>query len=186
MVQNLHQLAGKFYYIQESEIENTITNDIYNDLLPISESLTNITIVDYFPQEIVNNFDFEYVTQPNIGTISTTIDTSTNSITWSIPELRYGETATVQFKLKLKQNFDSSILNKLLDTNEKVDISYNDTSGAVQTKSSDVTPKLLLSEPPTVLPKAGIQLLIGLCILVSIVLIFSLIRFSIINHNMKH
>ena len=45
--------TGKFYYIQDDKIEETITKDIYNDLLPIEKNLTNIKIVDYFPKEII-------------------------------------------------------------------------------------------------------------------------------------
>ena len=48
--------AGKFYYVQDDKIEETITKDIYNDLLPIEKNLTNIKIVDYFPKEIIDNF----------------------------------------------------------------------------------------------------------------------------------
>ena len=74
--------AGKFYYIQDDEIENTIVNDIYNDLIPASQSITDINIVDYFPQDIVDNFDFAYVASPNIGEISAEIDPTNNSITF--------------------------------------------------------------------------------------------------------
>ena len=165
--------AGKFYYITDNEIEQTITNDIYNDLLPISQSLKNITIVDYFPKEIVDNFDFAYVSNANIGNITTKIDTTNNSITWTIPELASNQTATVQYKLKLKENFDSSIVNKLLDTNEKVDITYTDLDDKEQSKTSDVTPKLKLTEPPTVLPKAGTITFITVCVLATGLLVFS-------------
>ena len=114
--------AGHFYYVTDDQIETTITNDIYNSLIPISQGLTNIIIKDYFPEEIVKNFDFAYVSNANIGNISANIDTTDNSITWTIPELASGQTATVQYTLKLKENFDSSIVGKILDTNEKVDI----------------------------------------------------------------
>ena len=93
--------AGKFYDITDDKIEETITTDIYNSLVPESKSYKNITIVDYFPAEIINNFEFAYVSQANIGNISAKVDTSNNSITWTIPELANGETATVQYKLKL-------------------------------------------------------------------------------------
>ena len=88
--------AGKFYYIQDDKIEETITKDIYNDLLPIEKNLTNIKIIDYFPKEIIDNFEFAYVQNSNIGEISAEVDKTTNSITWTIPELKSGQTATVQ------------------------------------------------------------------------------------------
>ena len=152
--------AGKFYYVQDSEIEQTITNDIYNDLLPIEHVLTDITITDYFPAEIVNNFEFAYVSEPNVGTISTQIDTQNNSITWTISELQPGETATVQYTLSLEEDFDSSIVGPILDTNERVDITYTNFDGETVEETSDVTPKLRLAEPPVTLPAAGTPIMI--------------------------
>ena len=93
-------------------IEETVTT-IYNSLMPISQSYKNIQIVDYFPKEIIDNFDFAYVEKANIGEISAKVDTTNNSITWTIPELASGQTATVQYKLKLKQNFDSKFCYEL-------------------------------------------------------------------------
>ena len=178
--------VGKFYYVQDSEIEQTITDDIYNDLLPIEQVLTDIVITDYFPQEIIDNFDFAYVSEPNIGNISAEVNTENNSITWTISELRPGETATVQYKLSLKEDFDSSIVGKILDTNEKVDISYTDLDGETVEYTSDVTPKLKLTEPPVKLPAAGTPLMITLFVAVVGVIIYSFVRFNTLNNNMKH
>lgn len=177
--------AGNFYYITDDQITTTITNTIYNSLVPIEKSLKDITIVDYFPEEIIKNFDFSYVSNPNFGIISTKVDTSNNSITWTIPELVSGQTATVQYKLKLKQNFDSTIVNKILNTNQKVDVSYTDTSDIKQQKTSDISPKLKLTEPPVVLPKAGTITFITCAILVIILFIFSFIKLSILHKEIK-
>ena len=178
--------AGKFYYVQDSEIEQTITNDIYNDLLPIEQVITDIVVTDYFPQEIIDNFEFAYVAQPNIGTISANVDTETNSITWTISELQPGETATVQYTLSLKRDFDSSIVGKILDTNERVDLSYTDFNGKTAEDTSDVTPKLRLTEPPVKLPAAGTPIMIALFVVVVGVIIYSFVRFNTLNRNMKH
>lgn len=178
--------VGKFYYVQDSEIEQTITEDIYNDLLPIEKILTDITVTDYFPQEIIDNFEFAYVSEPNIGTISTEVNTENNSITWTISELQPGETATVQYTLKLKENFDSNIINKILDTNEKVDISYTDFNDEHVEDTSDVTPKLKLTEPPVVLPKAGTPIMITLFVIAISLLGYSFVKFNNINRNMKN
>ena len=178
--------AGTFYYIQDSEIEQTITNDIYNDLLPIDQVITDIVVTDYFPQEIIDNFEFAYVAQPNIGTISADVDTTNNSITWTISELQPGETATVQYTLSLKRDFDSSIVGEILDTNEKVDLAYTDFNGKTVEDTSDVTPKLKLTEPPVVLPAAGTSIVIALFVIVVAGIIYSFIRFNIINKSMKH
>lgn len=178
--------AGNFYYVTDDQIETTITENIYNDLLPVEKTLTNIVIKDYFPEEIIDNFDFAYVSDANIGEISAEVDTSDNSITWTIPELASGQTATVQYTLKLKEDFNSSIVDKILDTNEKVDITYNDFDGVEQSKTSDVTPKLRLTEPPAVLPKAGTTLLIGFGVLAIGLLIFSFIKLKTLNDKMKY
>lgn len=178
--------AGSFYYITDDKIEETITSDIYNSLVPDVKTLTNIVIKDYFPEEIVQNFDFAYVTESNVGEISAQINTDDNSITWTIPELPSGQTATVQYTLRLKENFDSGIVGDILDTNEKVEITYNDYDNVGQSKTSDVTPKLLLEEPPAVLPKAGTTILIGFTILATGLLIFSIVRLAVINNKMKH
>jgi len=161
--------AGSFYYITDDKIQSTISN-IYDSLIPQSGSYKDITIVDYFPKEIVNNFDFAYVSNANIGNISASIDKTNNSITWTIPELAVGQTATVQYKLKLKENFDSSIVGKILNTNEKVDITYKDFNNNERNKTSDITPKLKLTEPPAVLPKAGLKniLIIFMFVIISI------------------
>ena len=178
--------VGKFYYITDDKIETTITNDIYNDLIPVSQTLTNIVIKDYFPKEIVDNFEFAYVSDTNIGEISAEIDSTDNSITWTIPELASGQTATVQYTLKLKENFDSSIVGKILDTNEKVDITYNDYDGVAQSKTSNITPKLQLAEPPAELPKAGTAILIGFAVIATGLLIFSITKLTILNNKMKN
>ncbi len=171
--------TGNFYYVTDDEVEETITNDIYNSLLPVSQSYKNIVIKDYFPQEIIDNFEFAYVSDTNIGEISAEVDPTDNSITWTIPELASGQTATVQYTLKLKEDFDSSIVDKLLDTNQKVDITYKDFNNNDQTQTSDVTPVLRLTEPPAVLPKAGMTtILITVGVAVVALLIFSLIRLS--------
>lgn len=177
---------GKFYYITDDEIEDTIKSNIYNDLLPVSQSFTNLKVVDYFSKEIVENFDFSYVKQPNIGTISSTIDKSSNSITWSIPELKSGETAIVQYKLKLSSNYDENIVSKILNTNSNLEVTYTDYSDTTDTKSSDVTPKIKLTEPlPTVLPKAGKTIFFSCIGIILIVSITFGIKYFILRNKMK-
>lgn len=177
--------AGNFYYVTDDMIEETITNTIYQDLIPTDKTFKDFTIVDYFPQEIIDNFEFAYVSNATHGNISAQVDPTTNSITWTIPELAIGETATVQYKLKLKENFDNSIIDKILDTNEKVDLSYTDPNGNPQEKTSDVTPKLKLTEPPAVLPAAGKTILIGFIVVASVLLVFSIVKLFILNRKMN-
>lgn len=177
--------AGSFYYVSDTEAEKTIKEDIYKELVPIETSYKDITVVDYFPEEIIKNFDFSYVSKANIGEISEKVDTKNNSITWTIPALSNGQTATVQYKLKLKENFDEKIIDKILDTNEKVDLNYTDFNGKKVSKTSDVTPKLLLEEPPVELPKAGTITLISFTVLAAVLFIYSLIKLIIIHNKMN-
>lgn len=173
---------GKFYYITDDKIEDTITTDIYNDLLPVSQTFNDIIVTDVFSKEIVDNFTFSYVKNPNIGTISPEIDKSSNSIIWTIPELKSGETAIVQYKLKLNDNYDNEIINKVLNTNSNLNVTYTDYSDITDTKSSDITPKIKLTEVlPTVIPKAGNTIFFGsLGIILVIAIIFG-IRYFIIK-----
>lgn len=175
---------GKFYKINDKEIEKTITEEIYSDLVPIAKTLKNITVVDYFPKEIVENFDMAYVQGTDTSKISTSIDKETNSITWTIPELEAGKSLNVQYTLTLKNNFNEKIIDKILDTNENVNITYKDFDDTEKTIKSDVTPKLKLTtikteepktEPtkddtkaPEELPKTGAPILIGFVAIASI------------------
>lgn len=177
--------VGTFYYVTDDKVESTIKNDIYNSLVPEEKTLKDIKVVDYFPKEIIDNFDFSYVNNANIGEISTTVDKANNSITWNIPSLASGQTATVQYKLKLKENFDSNIVNKILNTNEKVDVTYTDLDNKSQAKTSDVSPKLKLTEPPATLPKAGTTTFVAIAILATGLLVFSITKLTILNNKMK-
>lgn len=134
--------VGKFYNIDDTEIEQTITNKIYNDLLPIEKSLNDITIIDYIPQYIADNFNVS-INKDSIE-LSALISNDNKTITWNIDELSPGESKSLKFDLVLKDEFDETIINKILDTNEKVDINYNDFDGTDKSETSDVTPKIKL------------------------------------------
>lgn len=177
---------GKFYYITDDKIVDTIKTNIYNDLLPVSKSFTNIKVTDYFTDEIVKNFTFSYVKDPNIGTISPEIDKSNNSITWTIPELKYSETAIVQYKLKLNNNYDNDIIDKVLNTNSNLEVTYTDYSDITDTESSTVTPKLKLTEVlPTVLPKAGKTIFWGCIVITLVISIIIGIKYFIIKNEIR-
>lgn len=184
--------AGKFYYITDDQIEETVKESIYKDLLPTPQSITNININDYFPKEIVDNFNFAYLSQPTKGTISPSIDEE-NKIVWSLDELASGETATVQYTLTLKDNYDPNIVNVILDTNEKVDITYKDFDGNDSSKTSTDTPKVRITEitksdptvAPTIIPKAGSTATITLIILALTIATISGIKYIRTNKEIK-
>ena len=169
---------GKFYNVSDEEINQTITNDIYEDLVPVTQSLKNITVVDYFPQYIVDNFEMTYVEGIDTSNVSAEIDKETNSITWNLSELPAGQSAKIQYNLTLKEGFDESIIDQILDTNEKVEVNYTDFDNTVKTVESDVTPKIKLTTPKednTIaeddLPQTGSPLIVlGFVCLVSLVI----------------
>lgn len=178
---------GKFYKIQDSDIEETITNKIYRDLLPIEKTLNDIVVVDYFPQYIVDNFEMTYVEGIDVSNISTQINTETNSITWNLKKLEAGKSAIIRYNLTLRDEYDEKIIGQILDTNEKVDIEFKDFDGENQNKKSEITPKIKLTaviqpEPqlpakdetvsPEPIPKAGTPMMIAGIIAMIITTIF--------------
>lgn len=173
--------AGPVYYVEDSSATTAITESIYNNLTETKTvsatneyKLTDIVIKDYIPQNIIDNFNFSYIVSPTIGTISQSIDTSDNSITWTIPELNPGETATVKYRLSLKDNFDSDILNINLPTNKNVTIDYKENGKDGPQVSSDKCPIVKLTvEDKKVIPNTGtnetqIMILIAVVALIGI------------------
>lgn len=138
---------GKFYYIPDTKISKTVSQDVLSDFVPTTTDegiLRNIIIKDTFPQEIVDNFDFTYVQAPTKGTATQSINSANKLLTWSIPELGYGETASLSYKLKLKDSIDENIINVVLNTNTSVDITTDSivNNGQKVPFTSSVTPKV--------------------------------------------
>ena len=179
---------SSYYYINDTadEIESTIVNKIYiNIIVEKDNTLKDIQVKDYFPQEIIDNFNFEYVASPNIGEVTQEVNTNDNSITWTISELKEGETATLSYKLTLKENYNKEIIDKVLPTNTKVDITGKDTDGKTYEKSSTDSPKVKVlytvlednTIANTVIPQAGEDISIAFVIVVSIVAVIVIGRF---------
>ena len=177
--------AGKFYNIQDTEIEKTITESVYQDLIPVPKSLTDITVTDYFPQYIIDNFDFAYVEGTNLDNVSAEVDPDTNSITWTISELASGEKMTLQYTLTLKDTFDVDIIDDILDTNDKVDVTYTDPEipDEPQTETSEETPKIKVVEvdpgpttdtttAPEPFPETGAPIILGVITIIAFAVIF--------------
>lgn len=136
--------AGNFYYIDYTNLSKTVNTDIFNKITYSKDNtLKNIVVKDYFPREILENFNFEYVKSPNIGKVSAEVDSSDNSITWEIELLKEGEIATLSYKLTLKDEYNEEIVDKILPTNIKVDIDFETIDGKGNS-NSDVSPKIKL------------------------------------------
>jgi len=139
--------AGKFYNAKTINVNNIIQNDIAKDVQEILNSpLNTVKIVDYFPKDITDNFEFSYVGNPSIGTTSDTIDTESETITWDIGTLKGDEVATLKYKLKIKNIKNTNLLNKTIATNEKVVLTYKDIDSKDYTVELTSSPKIQLSE----------------------------------------
>ena len=139
--------AGKFYNAKTTDVNKVVENDITKDVQEILNSpINSVKITDYFPTDIIDNFEFSYVGKPSIGTASTGIDTKTNTIEWNIGTLKGDEVATLQYKLKIKDMKNQKLLNKTISTNEKVVLNYTDTDATDYTVTLSSSPKIQLSE----------------------------------------
>lgn len=149
---------GPVYYAHGTRVTDTISNTIYETLrttqtITVDEiakyTLSDVVIKDFFPQNIVDNFDFSKLSEPQIGTVSDSIDTSDRSITWSIPELKPGQSTEFTYRLSLKDTFDGEIIDLNLPTNEKVTIDYKegDKPGTPQESTKSPVVKLTKGEP---------------------------------------
>jgi len=99
-----------------------------------------LTITDYFPAEIIDNFEFSYVTKPETGTISEQI--IDNKIVYTVDKLVGNDSIKISYKLKLRDDIKGDILDKVLLTNEKVTLNYTDINNVkhdvVQTSSPSI------------------------------------------------
>jgi hypothetical protein len=139
--------ADKYYLVQSADINNVITNDILRDVTEkIQNPINTVQVVDYFPSDITENFDFSYVGTPSVGTVSEGIDSETSTIIWDIETLKGNETATLQYKLKIKDMQNAELLNKTIATNEKVILTYKDTDAKDYTVTLTSSPKIQLAE----------------------------------------
>lgn len=138
--------AGKFYNVKTTDISNVVKNDITKDVQQILNTpINNVKIQDYFPQEIIDNFEFSYVENPNIGTVSKNINKD-NSIEWNIGTIKGDETATLRYKLKIKNMENKQLLDKVISTNEKVILNYRDNNAKEYTLNLSTSPKIKLTE----------------------------------------
>ena len=135
--------------------------------------------------DIVDNFDFAYVEGTDLDNVSTEIDKDTNSITWTIAELPSGEKMTLQYTLTLKDTFDVDIIDDVLDTNDKVDVTYTDPEipDEPQTETSEETPKIKVAEidpgpttdtttAPGPFPETGAPIILGVITIIAFAVIF--------------
>lgn len=138
--------ADRYYLVNNLDINKIITEDIFKDVSKIIQNpLNSVKIIDYFPKDITDNFEFSYLSKPSLGTISDTIDIESKTITWDIETLKGNEIATLQYKLKLKNMNNDTLLNKTISTNDKVLLTYEDVNSQSYIVTLSDSPKIKLS-----------------------------------------
>ena len=148
--------SGEVYYVQDEEVEDTVTNKIYASLVQEQYVLDNIVIKDYFPQNIIDNFTYAQLTESNIGEVTAEVNKEDNSITWTIPSLEPGEEATFTYRISLNSEFNEEIVGINLPTNENVQITY-DENGTPGSSENDKCPIIALDVlPEKDIPQTGI------------------------------
>ncbi len=177
--------AGPVYYINDNEVIDTVTTQIYNDLTVIDEYvLTDIVIKDYFPKNIIENFDFAYLTKPEIGNVTAEVDKNDNSITWTISELKPGEEATFTYRLSLKETFASDIVGVNLPTNENITIDYKENGTPGDQIRDNRCPVVILDVPAKKeIPQTGSNTTIISGSLIAIAILISSISFVNYKRN---
>lgn len=167
---------GVFYYVTDENVETTITEKVFDDIVKIVEnSIKDITVIDYLPDNIVANYDFSIYEQPNIGEVSQKLKETDNSLTWEIGKLEAGVTATFKYKLTLKEEFDEKILNVETPTNTKLDVTYIGTDDTEKSETSDVVPSVILKKDVTIapdpIPQTGdgsFAIVVGIVVLIAV------------------
>lgn len=140
--------CGKIYEVTDENLGKIITEDIYMYIYNMIQNLiSNITITDYFPDDITDNFEFSYVSKPSSGTISSTI--TDNKIVYTLDELAGNESVTISYKLKLKDMSNSDLLDKVISTNEKVVLTYTDNSDEDYEVTLTSSPSIQLTKVET-------------------------------------
>lgn len=184
--------ADAYYLVKTVDVNKVLNEDIYNLISSkINQKMDAIKIIDYIPDSIANNFDMSYVQGPDVGDISENIDDTNNSIKWEIETLRGGESASVTYKFKLKENADvTDIIDTIIPISLKVDLSYTDLEKVERTATMTEFPKIKLTadeeefsknkqtadeeELPGIIPKTGSsnKIIIGGIVLVIATFVF--------------
>lgn len=162
---------GKFYFVTDQNATKTITENVYSDVVKkITNEIKDITIEDYFPDNIVENYDIAViettVSSTKVVADQPVVDVVNKKITWNIEKLPAGEKASFKYTLVLKEKFNEKIIDLETPTNAKVDTKYTDPTETSKTVTSDVSPSIILKKvvkpeekdnttAPDVIPNTG-------------------------------
>lgn len=167
-------VADKYYNISDTDLSKTITEDVLKDVKEyIQPNMSSITITDYFPSDITNNFEFSYVAKTSTGVISEKIEDD-NTITYTLDELKGNESIKISYQLKLKNMDNPQLLNKVISTNEKVVLKYTDSNVVdheviLESSPSIKLVKLQSVEETVANPPTGLYASVGVLVVAIIV-----------------
>ena len=137
---------GKMYSLNNDNLEEIVTEYIYSDVMEkIQPSMTNVTIDDYFPKEIIDNFDIE-IKNSDTMQIDTTKLLTDNYITYNVGNIEGNSSSSLEYTLKIKDMKNEDLLNKTIATNEKVELKYTDYLGNEKNVTLSSSPKIQLTE----------------------------------------
>lgn len=137
---------GKMYSLNNDSLEKIVTEYIYSDVMQlIQQDIKDVVIKDYFPKEIVDNFDIT-ISENNVSKVDTKELETNRFITWNIGKLAGNKAETLEYALKIKDMNNKDILNKVLPTNEKVVLTYKDNNSKDYTLTLESSPKVQLSQ----------------------------------------
>lgn len=126
---------GTTYMVDNINIDNIISS--------LNKTLSNIVVTDEFADEITKYFDFSVESKGDNDTVTPTA----TGYTWNIPSLTANTTATLRFKLTLKDftKIDASDAYKNINTSKNMNVKYEDL-GASKTYDVAESPVILLCE----------------------------------------
>jgi len=162
-----------------------LSNKVSEEVLStIPDNITNITLTDYFPTEIVENFDFSYVKKPTTGTISSEI--KDNNIVYKVDKLQGNDSITISYKLKLKDNVKTDLLGKEILTNEKVTLNYTDINNKNYEVTQTSSPSIKLMEVLNDMPDTNLNQSITIKIIGLITLVMGTFIIGKTLKGLKH
>lgn len=124
-----NSVTDKYYRINDANIQQIINTDILTNIVnKLKTSIDYKKVVEEFPDEIVNNFEFSAIDNNqgnnNIMTVKNEYNTK-KRITWNINNDNIEEDVIIRYRLILKNDYDTSIINRVLSTTVDTKITYN-------------------------------------------------------------
>lgn len=133
---------GKIYDLENSGLTTTLMK-MYQEFTKVrNTTITSVMAKTYFSKEIRENYTItigDNAIAPDISKLETD-----GYITWSIDTLKTGETATLQYILKIKDMNNQSLFNKTALINQKVELTYQDGKGENYTATLSSSPSVQL------------------------------------------